>query len=214
MLTVFTSTSLFFGSWNSMTKRNSSLGAILEKVYVQPACHVTNYGATFGIDKDELNKKAIVQNALSLIKSEDAIVALGNVLISISRDRNWLEFLSVLDATLPRQVSSSHSEQSRRDVEANITHSKALFSKVAEEDGLKDRSGFLALLELEKRSVAHGHSKGGYDPTFSGVLFVDRVRQIQVGWPRWYSNTLNASETKHAVLKILSHTKRWVQKIW
>jgi N-terminal acetyltransferase B complex non-catalytic subunit len=93
-----------------------------------------------------------------------------------------LEFLSVLDATLPRQVSSSHSVQSRQDVEAKITNSKALFSKIAEEDGLKDRSGFLALLELERRSVAHGLSKGGYDPTFSGVLFVDRVRQIQVGW--------------------------------
>jgi hypothetical protein len=63
MLTVFTSTSLFFGSWNSMTKQNNSLRAILEKLYVQPACHVTKYGATFGIDKDELSKKAIAQNA-------------------------------------------------------------------------------------------------------------------------------------------------------
>ena len=46
-----------------MTKRDSSLTAILEKVYVLPACHVTNYGATFGIDKDEFSKKAIVQSA-------------------------------------------------------------------------------------------------------------------------------------------------------
>jgi hypothetical protein len=127
-------------------------------------------------------------------------------LTSIRRDRNWLEFLSVLDATLPRQVSSSHSEQSRQDVEVKITNSKALFSEIAEEDGLKDRSGFLALLELERRSVAHGLSKGGYYPTFSRVHFVDRVRQIQVGWPHWYSNTLNDLETKHAVLKTSSHT--------
>jgi hypothetical protein len=63
MLTVFTFISFFFGSWNSMTKRNSSSRAILEKVYVQPACHATNCGATFGIDKDELSKRAIVLNA-------------------------------------------------------------------------------------------------------------------------------------------------------
>jgi len=86
------------------------------------------------------------------------------VLISIKRDRNWLEFLSVLDATLSRQVSS-HSEQNRQDIEAKITHSKALFSRIVEEDGLQDRSGFLALLELEKRSAAHGLSQGGYHPT-------------------------------------------------
>ena len=92
---------------------------------------------------------------------------------------------------LPHQVSSSYSEQSRQDVEAKITHSKAFFSKIAKEDGLIDRSGFLALLELERRSVAHGLSKGRYDPTFSGVLFVDMVRQIQVGCPHWYSNTTN-----------------------
>ena len=85
----------------------------------------------------------------------------------------------MLDATLPRQVSSSHSEQSRKDVEAKITHSKALFSKIAEKDGLKDRSSFLALLELERRSVAHGISKGGYDPSFSGVLFVDRYLRFK-----------------------------------
>ena len=88
----------------------------------------------------------------------------------------------MLDATLPRQVSSSHSEQCRQDVEAKITHSKALFSKIAEGDGLKDRSGFLALLELDKRSLAHGLSKGRYYPT-SSVTFVDKLRQIRVGWP-------------------------------
>ena len=64
-------------------------------------------------------------------------------------------------------------------MEAKITNSKALFSKIAEEDGLKDRSGFLALLELERRSVAHGLSKGGYDSSFSGVLFVDRYGRFK-----------------------------------
>jgi N-terminal acetyltransferase B complex non-catalytic subunit len=105
------------------------------------------------------------------------------MLTFIKRDRNWLEFLSVLDTTLPRQVSSSHSEQCRQDVEAKITHSKALFSKIAEEDGLKDRSAFLALLELDKRSLAHGLSKGRYYLSFASITFVDKVRQIRVGWP-------------------------------
>ncbi|KAF8798082.1 actin cytoskeleton organization protein [Phlegmacium glaucopus] len=76
-------------------------------------------------------------------------------LIVDKKDRNWLEFLSILDATLPRQVSPTHSEQSRQDMETKYAYSKALFSRIVEEDGLQDRSGFLALLELEKRSVAH-----------------------------------------------------------
>lgn len=103
------------------------------------------------------------------------------MLTSVKRDRNWLEFLSVLDATLSREVSSSHSEHSRQDMEAKITHSTALFSKIVEEDDLRDRSGFLALLELNKRAVAHGLSNGGHHPVFSCVLFVE-VRQIQIGW--------------------------------
>jgi hypothetical protein len=69
---------------------------------------------------------------------------------------------------------SSHPEQSRKDTEAKITNSKAFFSKIVEEDGLKDRSGFLALLELERRSVAHGLSKGRYDQ-LSPAFFSLRV---------------------------------------
>ena len=91
-------------------------------------------------------------------------------------------------------------------MEAKIAHSKELFSKIVEEDGLKDRSGFLALLELNKRSVAHGLSKGDYHLTFSGGPIVEEVRQIQVRWQRWCSSTSNGSETKRAVLKTSSHT--------
>jgi N-terminal acetyltransferase B complex non-catalytic subunit len=68
------------------------------------------------------------------------------------RDRNWLEFLAVLDATLPSASSSS--------VQPNIHHAKQLFTKVVEEDGLKDRSGRLALLELERRTRLHGINQG------------------------------------------------------
>ena len=80
----------------------------------------------------------------------------------------------MLEATLPRQASSSHAEQGSQDVEAKINHSKELFSKIAEEDGLKDRSGFLALLELDKRSVAHGLSKGEYYYPTSAITFLIR----------------------------------------
>ena len=77
---------------------------------------------------------------------------------AIYRDRNWLEFLSILDATLP-PVSASSADLGS-DSETKISHAQELFSKVAEQDGLKDRSGPLALLELEKRARAHNASKG------------------------------------------------------
>ncbi|KAJ3517170.1 hypothetical protein NLJ89_g669 [Agrocybe chaxingu] len=81
---------------------------------------------------------------------------LAEQLILENKGRNWLEFLAVIDATLPSQpfeVGSSASEE-------KIKHAEELFTKVAEIDGLKDRSGFLALIELEKRSRIHGLSKG------------------------------------------------------
>ena len=59
-----------------MTRRNNSLRPISGKIYVQRACHVTKYDATFGIDKDEHSKKVIAQNASSLTKSKDVIATL------------------------------------------------------------------------------------------------------------------------------------------
>ena len=72
------------------------------------------------------------------------------------RDRNWLEFLAVLDAALPSTSSSCIDS----DVHPKIHRSKALFMKVVEEDGLKDRSGLLALLELERRTRLHNINQG------------------------------------------------------
>ena len=41
-----------------------------------------------------------------------------------------------------------------------ISKTRELFGKVAEADGVKDRSGHLALLELEKRARQHGLATG------------------------------------------------------
>ncbi|EPQ58725.1 hypothetical protein GLOTRDRAFT_13884, partial [Gloeophyllum trabeum ATCC 11539] len=76
--------------------------------------------------------------------------------ITEKKDRNWLEFLSVLDATFSSVTSSSPvDEDSRAECLERITQARELFNRVAEEDGVKDRSGLLALIELEKRSRHH-----------------------------------------------------------
>ncbi|TBU65814.1 N-acetyltransferase B complex non catalytic subunit-domain-containing protein [Dichomitus squalens] len=66
-----------------------------------------------------------------------------------AKDRNWLEFLAVLDATFVDPEDKSATAES-------IKKTRELLGKVVEEDGVKDRSGHLALLELEKRSRQHG----------------------------------------------------------
>ena len=79
----------------------------------------------------------------------------------IGRDRNWLEFLSVLDATFSYfDADTEVSEDSKTRCQEDIAKTHALFSTVAEQDGLKDRTGPLGLLELEKRARKHGLSTG------------------------------------------------------
>ncbi|KAI0065400.1 TPR-like protein [Artomyces pyxidatus] len=73
------------------------------------------------------------------------------------QDRNWLEFLSVLDATFSSLTSSNEAPDAsaREECTQEAARVRILFTKVAEEDGRKDRSGLLALLELEKRARIH-----------------------------------------------------------
>jgi len=66
------------------------------------------------------------------------------------RDRNWLEFLAVLDATFSAEGDTTELVESAR----------KFFTEIAERDGQKDRSGPLALLELEKRVMERSISKG------------------------------------------------------
>lgn len=69
-----------------------------------------------------------------------------------SRDRNWLEFLAVLDATFPAEG----------DTVEYVEETRKFFTEIAQRDGLKDRSGALALLELEKRARKRSISTGMY----------------------------------------------------
>jgi N-terminal acetyltransferase B complex non-catalytic subunit len=74
-----------------------------------------------------------------------------------SRDRNWLEFLSVLDAHCP---PSGVTESSVTPSAEPVAQARDFFLQVAIKDGKKDRSALLAQLELEKRARAHGISDG------------------------------------------------------
>ncbi|KAG6898362.1 hypothetical protein C0992_009037 [Termitomyces sp. T32_za158] len=78
--------------------------------------------------------------------------------ISEKHDRNWLEFLSVLDATFSYLSSSDGSSDSRVESSEHVKETKEFLNRIAEEDGAKDRSAALALLELEKRAHDHGIS--------------------------------------------------------
>ncbi|KAH8116753.1 actin cytoskeleton organization protein [Phellopilus nigrolimitatus] len=60
-------------------------------------------------------------------------------------DRNWLEFLAVLDATFAAPADADKV----RDV-------RGLFRQLADADGRRDRGALLALLELEKRARENG----------------------------------------------------------
>ncbi|KJA27088.1 hypothetical protein HYPSUDRAFT_35639 [Hypholoma sublateritium FD-334 SS-4] len=74
-------------------------------------------------------------------------------LIIDKKDRNWLEFLAVLDAALPPIPSPDSVDPESKE---KTSRAQEFFSKVEKEDGLKDRSATLAILELEKRASTHG----------------------------------------------------------
>ncbi|KAK7020551.1 N-alpha-acetyltransferase 25, NatB auxiliary subunit [Favolaschia claudopus] len=80
--------------------------------------------------------------------------------ITEQADRNWLEFLSVLDATFSSLTTSSGTddESAKAKCSSHLAKTQELFAKIAAQDRRKDRSGLLALLELEKRARTHGVS--------------------------------------------------------
>lgn len=81
--------------------------------------------------------------------------------LRLVRDRNWLEFLAVLDAAFADVAGQEADEAQKAACVEAVAKARELFSQVAEEDGGKDRAGLLALLELEKRARAHGVSSSG-----------------------------------------------------
>lgn len=55
---------------------------------------------------------------------------------------------------------ASKSDEEIISIKEAINQAAALFANIADEDMRKDRSGLLALLELEKRARAHGVTSG------------------------------------------------------
>ncbi|KAF8350644.1 actin cytoskeleton organization protein [Amanita rubescens] len=74
----------------------------------------------------------------------------------LKNDRNWLEFLAVIDASF--SPGSNPSNEERTKCTNAVKKAEELFTNVANEDGARDRSGLLALLELEKRARHYGVS--------------------------------------------------------
>lgn len=75
----------------------------------------------------------------------------------------------MLDATFAdlADKETDPSEEALDVTRARIRDTEQLFLKVVEKDGLRDRTGLLSLLELEKRSRAHGLSSGASQVSFS-----------------------------------------------
>lgn len=99
------------------------------------------------------------------IENKFVIILHGcNMLLThCASDRNWLEFLSVLDATfcdvsLPEGTQPN--ESAKTQCSESISRTRELMERVAEKDANGDRSGVLALLELEKRARMHSLSSG------------------------------------------------------
>ena len=132
-----------------------------------------------------------------------------------SRDRNWLQFMSMIDAAVSLvphgEVSSSiQSDEMQIKCSEPIRHARQLFLRVAEEDGVKDRSGLLAGLELGRRSKLHGLSLG---LSFVALLTLlpDFIPAFQshhhsLIWCRITSGKLGR---KLAVSKTWNHTCKW-----
>ncbi|KZP19497.1 hypothetical protein FIBSPDRAFT_920120 [Athelia psychrophila] len=89
---------------------------------------------------------------------EEAAMALTRV---ENDDRNWLEFLSILDGTFSDVTvpeGTEVDEAAKSQCSEAIATTREFMEKIAEKDKTGDRSGVLALLELEKRARANGLS--------------------------------------------------------
>ncbi|OAX41971.1 hypothetical protein K503DRAFT_427433 [Rhizopogon vinicolor AM-OR11-026] len=73
-----------------------------------------------------------------------------------NNDRNWLEFVSVLDAAFAPVRESDTSDERKSECSQNLEKTRVSLAEIAEFDGLKHRSAPLALLELEKKALSHG----------------------------------------------------------
>ncbi|KAJ8078904.1 mitochondrial distribution and morphology [Marasmius tenuissimus] len=75
-------------------------------------------------------------------------------LIRDKNDRNWLEFLSVIDATFSH-IAEDAGDEAKTQCSEQLRKAEEFFMSTAEADGSKERAGPLALLELEHRARTH-----------------------------------------------------------
>jgi hypothetical protein len=85
------------------------------------------------------------------------LLILSDVYLS---DRNWLEFVSVLDAAFAPVQGSDISEERKSECLENIEKTRVFLNEIAELDGSRNRSAPLACLELAKKALSHGISSG------------------------------------------------------
>ncbi|KIY43365.1 actin cytoskeleton organization protein [Fistulina hepatica ATCC 64428] len=71
-------------------------------------------------------------------------------------DRNYLEFMSVLDATFSYVAAEENAENAAEQCAKHIAKTRELMQQIGTSDGRKDRSAHLALVELEHRAIQHG----------------------------------------------------------
>ncbi|KAG1753404.1 N-acetyltransferase B complex non catalytic subunit-domain-containing protein [Suillus lakei] len=75
-----------------------------------------------------------------------------------NNDRNWLEFVSIVDAAFALVRGSDVSEEGKSECSENIAKTREFLTEIAEVDGSNNRSASLALLELEKNAFSYGIS--------------------------------------------------------
>ena len=108
----------------------------------------------------------------------------------------------MLDATFWDVSSASEPTDVAKDTcRHQITKAVEFFAQIADNDGARDRSGPLALLELEKRAVSHGLSTGMCFDVFQAYANSSRPK-ILTPFIRWLSPISSVSVTKLAVLRI------------
>lgn len=91
----------------------------------------------------------------------------------------------MLDATFAPLTSVKGDEQpdesAKTKCSSHATKTEELFTKMALEEGHKDRSALLALLELEKRARIHGVSNGRDNVLFLFIMN-SHFFQIPIDW--------------------------------
>nr|ATU82292.1 alpha-actin cytoskeleton organization protein [Macrocybe gigantea] len=105
---------------------------------------------------DELRRA--IWRSRGMIQEEAAIAEMR---IVDKKSRNWLEFLSILEATFCYLTAGTEppSAEAEGKCREHMLKTRVLFTQLVEEDGPKDRSATLALLELECRARHHGLSE-------------------------------------------------------